>query len=110
VQELQSPEGRTLLPATHVAEVGVLIIQPKKAPSARVYLHYVRETPPVSSIDQNLAELANDPTLPRTSEPDLCPACKNDEAVFFQSPVRRPQDPLTLFFICTRCRHRWTDH
>ncbi|CAG8535552.1 5170_t:CDS:2 [Ambispora leptoticha] len=56
-----------------------------------------------------IKDLAADPTLPRTKK--TCPKCGHDEAVFFQSPSRRPDTKMTLFYACAdvkRCGYRWT--
>ncbi|KAG9302931.1 hypothetical protein G9A89_022348 [Geosiphon pyriformis] len=57
-----------------------------------------------------IKDLAADPTLPRTKK--TCPKCNNLEAVFFQSPSRRLDTKMTLFYACTdkHCGYRWTYH
>merc|ERR1711998_569775 len=51
-------------------------------------------------------DLISDPTLPRTRE-ITCDACSHNEAVFFHSSVRGPNEGMTLWFVCVQCHHRW---
>ncbi|KAI8870466.1 Zgc:103515 [Ramicandelaber brevisporus] len=56
-----------------------------------------------------VADLASDPTLPRTNEIP-CPRCGHNEVVYFQSQSIHPDTRLTLYYLCcnTSCSHRWT--
>jgi len=46
-------------------------------------------------------DVGSDPTLPRSNK--NCPACKHDEAVFFQSQQRSAETGMALFFVCCEC-------
>ncbi|KAL1869205.1 hypothetical protein VTK73DRAFT_3206 [Phialemonium thermophilum] len=46
-------------------------------------------------------DVASDPTLPRSNR--TCPACKHDEAVFFQSQQRSAETGMKLFYVCCEC-------
>jgi DNA-directed RNA polymerase II subunit RPB9 len=55
-------------------------------------------------------ELVNDPTLPRTRRAELCPNCKNSDAVILQTGFGTSSTGsggMTLWLICTKCTHRW---
>ena len=39
----------------------------------------------------------------------MCPNCKWQEAVPFESVDRRYEGETTLYYRCTRCNHTWTE-
>ncbi|GAB4821808.1 hypothetical protein N2152v2_008854 [Parachlorella kessleri] len=53
-----------------------------------------------------LQDVRSDPTLPRTKDV-RCPACQNNEAVFFSAHT---EEGMTLFFNCCQCGQRWRDY
>ncbi|KAI0882047.1 DNA-directed RNA polymerase II subunit RPB9 [Annulohypoxylon maeteangense] len=48
-------------------------------------------------------DVGSDPTLPRS--PKSCPACKHEEAVYFQSQQRNADTGMKLFYVCCGCGH-----
>ncbi|KAH6814883.1 DNA-directed RNA polymerase [Perilla frutescens var. hirtella] len=46
--------------------------------------------------------------LNETSVP--CPECNNDKASFTQVQTRSADEPMTVFYTCTKCRHTWTEN
>ncbi|KAL2017524.1 hypothetical protein VTK56DRAFT_2016 [Thermocarpiscus australiensis] len=46
-------------------------------------------------------DVGSDPTLPRSNR--TCPACKHEEAVFFQSQQRSAETGMKLFYVCCEC-------
>lgn len=40
----------------------------------------------------------------------VCPKCANGEAYFFQLQIRSADEPMTTFYKCTSCGHRWKDN
>ena len=38
-----------------------------------------------------------------------CPNCTQREAYFMQIQIRSADEPMTTFFKCVNCAHRWTD-
>lgn len=38
-----------------------------------------------------------------------CPVCNNQEAYYFQMQIRSADEPMTTFFRCTKCSHRWNE-
>ncbi|XP_078675906.1 DNA-directed RNA polymerase II subunit RPB9 isoform X1 [Branchiostoma floridae x Branchiostoma belcheri] len=64
----------------------------------------------VDELTQIVADVAQDPTLPRT-EDHQCPKCGHREAVFFQSQTTKAEDAMRLYYVCTapNCGHRWTE-
>ncbi|KAJ1444888.1 hypothetical protein M885DRAFT_493112 [Pelagophyceae sp. CCMP2097] len=38
-----------------------------------------------------------------------CPSCNHMEAYFMQIQIRSADEPMTTFFKCVNCAHRWTD-
>ena len=73
-----------------------------------VYVNKI--THEVNELTQIVAEVTQDPTLPRT-EDHPCPRCQHKESVFFQSQSRRAEDEMKLYYVCTAegCGHRWTE-
>ncbi|CAJ0965523.1 unnamed protein product, partial [Ranitomeya imitator] len=63
-----------------------------------------------SELTQIIADVSQDPTLPRT-EDHPCAKCGHKEAVFFQSHSARAEDAMRLYYVCTapHCGHRWTE-
>nr|XP_058901072.1 DNA-directed RNA polymerase II subunit RPB9 isoform X3 [Kogia breviceps] len=61
-------------------------------------------------LTQIIADVSQDPTLPRT-EDHPCQKCGHKEAVFFQSHSARAEDAMRLYYVCTapHCGHRWTE-
>lgn len=53
-------------------------------------------------------DVVSDPTLPRTKD-HTCPKCNLREAVFFQGQTRRAEEEMRLYYVCTSCKHRWTE-
>ncbi|KAI9902391.1 hypothetical protein N3K66_001743 [Trichothecium roseum] len=46
-------------------------------------------------------DVGSDPTLPRSKS--VCPACRHNEAVFFQSQQRSDDTGMKLFYVCCEC-------
>jgi DNA-directed RNA polymerase subunit M len=40
----------------------------------------------------------------------ICPKCSNKEAVWWMQQTRSTDEPPTLFFRCTKCRHSWREY
>jgi len=40
----------------------------------------------------------------------ICPKCANKEAVWWMQQTRSSDEPPTLFFRCTKCRHSWREY
>ena len=38
-----------------------------------------------------------------------CPACGHREAFFMQMQLRSADEPMTVFYKCTNCGHRWNE-
>mmetsp|Transcript_11222 Transcript_11222/g.34601 ORF Transcript_11222/g.34601 Transcript_11222/m.34601 type:complete len:111 (+) Transcript_11222:288-620(+) len=38
-----------------------------------------------------------------------CPACNHGQAYFMQLQIRSADEPMTNFFKCTNCGHRWNE-
>uniref|UniRef100_A0A673JIE4 Polymerase (RNA) II (DNA directed) polypeptide I n=1 Tax=Sinocyclocheilus rhinocerous TaxID=307959 RepID=A0A673JIE4_9TELE len=64
----------------------------------------------IIELTQIIADVAQDPTLPRT-EDHPCPKCGHKEGVFFQSHSMKAEDAMRLYYVCTapHCGHRWTE-
>ncbi|KIY49818.1 hypothetical protein FISHEDRAFT_65199 [Fistulina hepatica ATCC 64428] len=52
-------------------------------------------------------DLGTDPTLAHSNIP--CPQCGHEDAVFFQDQSKRKETRMTLFFVCVKCNHCYTD-
>ncbi|KIV92267.1 hypothetical protein PV10_06724 [Exophiala mesophila] len=51
-------------------------------------------------------DVANDPTLPRAKQ--ICPKCREEEAVYFQSQQRAADTGMKLYYVCIACNHVYT--
>lgn len=40
----------------------------------------------------------------------VCPKCGNKEAVWWMQQMRSSDEPPTLFFRCTKCKHSWREY
>lgn len=47
--------------------------------------------------------------LPITSDVE-CPSCGNKEAYWWSIQTRSADEPMTIFFRCTRCNHTWREY
>ena len=76
----------------------------QKADNSCIYVNKI--THEVDELTQIIANVAHDPTLPKTLD-HPCPKCGHKEAVFFQSQA---EDAMRLYYVCTapNCGHRWT--
>ncbi|EYU32275.1 hypothetical protein ABFS82_02G177600 [Erythranthe guttata] len=39
-----------------------------------------------------------------------CPDCNHGEATFFQVQTRSADEPMTIFYTCTKCKRTWTEN
>ncbi|XP_067275427.1 DNA-directed RNA polymerase II subunit RPB9 isoform X1 [Pseudorasbora parva] len=80
----------------------------QEADNSCIYVNKI--THEVDELTQIIADVAQDPTLPRT-EDHPCPKCGHKEAVFFQSHSMKAEDAMRLYYVCTapHCGHRWTE-
>lgn len=79
-------------------------------PATNSCIYVNKITHEVDEMTQILADVAQDPTLPRT-EDHPCPKCDHRESVFFQSQSNKAQDEMKLYYVCTAegCGYRWTE-
>ncbi|KAF2003142.1 hypothetical protein P154DRAFT_111380 [Amniculicola lignicola CBS 123094] len=73
------------------------------APSSCVMRHEIASS--VGDTAGITQDVATDPTLPRTQQP--CPACGENEAVFFQSQQRTADTGMRLYYVCSACGNVW---
>ncbi|KAK2092847.1 DNA-directed RNA polymerase II subunit RPB9 [Saguinus oedipus] len=80
----------------------------QEADNSFIYVNKI--TNEVDELTQIIANVFQDPTLPRT-EDHPCQKCGHKEAVFFQSHSARAEDAMRLYYLCTapHCDHRWTE-
>lgn len=38
-----------------------------------------------------------------------CPMCPNNEALFMELQTRSADEPMTIFYRCTKCKHDWKE-
>ncbi|XP_026571132.1 DNA-directed RNA polymerase II subunit RPB9 [Pseudonaja textilis] len=92
------------------------MLYPKEDKENRILLYASPRSPQptryfaFSELTQIIADVSQDPTLPRT-EDHPCQKCGHKEAVFFQSHSARAEDAMRLYYVCTapHCGHRWTE-
>ncbi|XP_040179534.1 DNA-directed RNA polymerase II subunit RPB9 [Rana temporaria] len=80
----------------------------QEADNCCIYVNKI--THEVDELTQIIADVSQDPTLPRT-EDHPCSKCGHKEAVFFQSHSLKAEDAMRLYYVCTapHCGHRWTE-
>ena len=39
----------------------------------------------------------------------VCPACNHNQAYFLQMQIRSADEPMSIFYKCTKCNHQWND-
>mmetsp|Transcript_12202 Transcript_12202/g.18723 ORF Transcript_12202/g.18723 Transcript_12202/m.18723 type:complete len:108 (+) Transcript_12202:134-457(+) len=39
----------------------------------------------------------------------VCPQCSHTEAYFLQMQIRSADEPMSVFYKCTKCSHQWND-
>lgn len=39
----------------------------------------------------------------------VCPACMHNEAYFMQMQIRSADEPMSVFYKCTKCGKQWND-
>jgi DNA-directed RNA polymerase III subunit RPC11 len=39
----------------------------------------------------------------------VCPACNHNEAYFLQMQIRSADEPMSIFYKCTKCNNQWND-
>lgn len=39
----------------------------------------------------------------------VCPNCSHDRALFHQIQTRSADEPMTIFYMCCECTHRWKE-
>jgi DNA-directed RNA polymerase II subunit RPB9 len=61
----------------------------------------------VDELTQIVSDVISDPTLPKSRD-QSCPKCGHNEAVFFQSRSSQTDDKMTLYHVCCKCCHKWT--
>ncbi|XP_067170552.1 DNA-directed RNA polymerase II subunit RPB9 isoform X1 [Apteryx mantelli] len=106
--------GDPLLPGVEDKENRILLYAcrncdyQQEADNSCIYVNKI--THEVDELTQIIADVSQDPTLPRT-EDHPCQKCGHKEAVFFQSHSARAEDAMRLYYVCTapHCGHRWTE-
>ncbi|OCT66135.1 hypothetical protein XELAEV_18042389mg [Xenopus laevis] len=80
----------------------------QEADNSCIYVNKI--THEIDELTQIIADVAQEPTLPRT-EDHPCSKCGHKEAVFFQSHSAKSEDAMRLYYVCTapHCGHRWTE-
>ncbi|XP_013826680.1 PREDICTED: DNA-directed RNA polymerase II subunit RPB9 isoform X2 [Capra hircus] len=96
------------LPAAHSLSQCRNCDYQQEADNSCIYVNKI--THEVDELTQIIADVSQDPTLPRT-EDHPCQKCGHKEAVFFQSHSARAEDAMRLYYVCTapHCGHRWTE-
>lgn len=41
---------------------------------------------------------------------EVCPKCKNKKAYYWTQQMRAGDEPETMFFKCTKCKHKWREY
>ncbi|CAG2108907.1 unnamed protein product [Medioppia subpectinata] len=77
------------------------------------YVHRVsqsivnRKYPKLKVVDEVLSDSAVWQTVDSTDE--KCPKCDHKRAYFMQLQTRSADEPMTTFYRCCSCSHRWKD-
>lgn len=62
---------------------------------------------PRKEVDDVLGGAAAWDNADQTAE--RCPECANSYAYYYQIQIRGGDEPMTTFYKCTKCAHRWND-
>uniref|UniRef100_A0A1I7T2N8 DNA-directed RNA polymerase subunit n=1 Tax=Caenorhabditis tropicalis TaxID=1561998 RepID=A0A1I7T2N8_9PELO len=62
----------------------------------------------IDELTQIVTDIVHDPTLPKTEE-HPCPMCHKSKAVFFQAQTKKAEEEMRLYYVCSHCKHRWTE-
>ncbi|KAF8763277.1 DNA-directed RNA polymerase III subunit RPC10 like protein [Argiope bruennichi] len=68
--------------------------------SSRIY-------PKLKEVDDVLGGAAAWENVDTTEEP--CPKCAHGKAYFLQIQTRSADEPMTTFYKCVECAHRWKE-
>ncbi|CAL1298875.1 unnamed protein product [Larinioides sclopetarius] len=72
----------------------------KRRMSSRIY-------PKLKEVDDVLGGAAAWENVDTTEEP--CPKCAHGKAYFLQIQTRSADEPMTTFYKCVGCAHRWKE-
>lgn len=39
----------------------------------------------------------------------VCPSCSHHEAYFMQMQIRSADEPMSVFYLCVKCKNQWND-
>ena len=71
-----------------------------------VYVLNLTQQQKLKRDEELLGEFATDPTAQRANK--ACPKCPSKEVAMFVNPLEQPNEDMTLYFACARCREVWT--
>ncbi|XP_054159424.1 DNA-directed RNA polymerase III subunit RPC10-like [Oppia nitens] len=66
-----------------------------------------RKYPKLKEVDEVLSDSAVWQTVDSTDE--KCPKCEHTRAYFMQLQTRSADEPMTTFYRCCSCGHRWKE-
>jgi DNA-directed RNA polymerase III subunit RPC11 len=66
-----------------------------------------RIEPKKKAVDDILGGAAAWENVDRTMS--VCPQCSHNEAYFLQMQIRSADEPMSVFYKCTKCSHQWND-
>ena len=60
----------------------------------------------VDELNFIIADVAQDPTLPKQHKECVAEDCQGQEVVYFQSHSTKAEQGMRLYYVCTTCGHK----
>jgi len=80
-----------------------------KQPADNPCVYVQRIVHEVDELNFIIADVAQDPTLPKQAKNCDNEECSAQEVVYFQSHSTKAEQGMRLYYVCTTCGHKWTD-
>lgn len=80
-----------------------------KQPADNPCVYVQRIVHEVDELNFIIADVAQDPTLPKQEKECASKTCNAQQVVYFQSHSTKAEQGMRLYYVCTTCGHKWTE-